>query len=373
MPNHSYNTRLSHSFVDIVTGGARTNPMTSTHNHTTEPHGSGNSDSHEDRQVCGIDNTAHPLFLLNNDQPGMILISKKLIGSENYSSWKRSIQIALSAKNKLVIVTGEFPPPSVTSSLYAHWRRVNDMIITWILNTVSDDISNSMNYMHSAYDVWNELNERFSAVSGHKIYEVQKDLFRLEQGNDSVELYFHKLKGFWDELKALESPIVCSCGAAKSWDAQNEKTKLAQFLMGLHNSYKTARGQLLMMNPWPSLNHAYMLIKQEEKQRQMQPSIENSLALMANLPKALPKLTNKPLTTTLECSYCHGKNHLREKCFKLVGYPTDHPYHPNNKGKKKQFTRFSQQNSNVSAANNKNTQAMQVSTEIESNSSHFNN
>lgn len=64
-----------------------------------------------------------------------------------------------------------------------------------------------MNYMNSILDVWNELNDRFSAVSGHKIYEILKNLFKLEQGNDSVEIYFHKLKGFWDELKALEKPI----------------------------------------------------------------------------------------------------------------------------------------------------------------------
>lgn len=54
------------------------------------------------------------------------------------------------------------------------------MVITWILNTVSDDISNSTNYMDSASTVWNELNERFSAVSVHKYYETQRDLFELE-------------------------------------------------------------------------------------------------------------------------------------------------------------------------------------------------
>lgn len=44
------------------------------------------------------DNNAHPLFLHNNGQHGVILISKKLTGSENYASWKRSMQITLSAK-----------------------------------------------------------------------------------------------------------------------------------------------------------------------------------------------------------------------------------------------------------------------------------
>lgn len=37
----------------------------------------------------------------------MVLISKKLIDSEIYASWKCSMQIALFAKNKLVIVTGD--------------------------------------------------------------------------------------------------------------------------------------------------------------------------------------------------------------------------------------------------------------------------
>lgn len=141
------------------------------------------------------------------------------------------------------------------------------MVITLILNTVSDDISNSMNHLDNAQTFWSELSERFEAVSGHKVYETQRDPFKLEQGNDSVEFYFHKLKGYWDELKALEPLVKCTCGATKEWEAQIEKTRLIQFLMGLHSSFTTARGHLLMMNPWPSVNQAFMLLKQEEKQR----------------------------------------------------------------------------------------------------------
>lgn len=46
-----------------------------------------NSDASLDNQ--SVDNNSHPLFFHNNDQPGMILISRKLLGSENFSSWKR--------------------------------------------------------------------------------------------------------------------------------------------------------------------------------------------------------------------------------------------------------------------------------------------
>lgn len=106
------------------------------------------------------------------------------------------MQIALSAKNKLVIVTGEFVAPTISSVMYAHWKRVNDMVITWILNTVSDDISSSMNYMDDAFSVWYEFNERFYVVSGHKIYETQRDLFKLEQGMILLNCIFISLRVF---------------------------------------------------------------------------------------------------------------------------------------------------------------------------------
>ncbi|XP_074342729.1 uncharacterized protein LOC141680388 [Apium graveolens] len=116
------------------------------------------------------------------------------------------------------------------------------MVITWMLNTVAHDISGIMNYKDSSFSVWSEPNERFAIISGHKIYEMQRGLFKLEQGNGFLEFYFHKLKGYWDELKALEPSIKCSCGAVKDWEFQIEKTRLIQFLMGLHSSCTASRG-----------------------------------------------------------------------------------------------------------------------------------
>ncbi|GJZ32717.1 cysteine-rich receptor-like protein kinase 8, partial [Tanacetum coccineum] len=82
----------------------------------------------------------YPLFLHQHDHPGLILISKKLTGSNNYGSWKRSMMIALNAKNKLKIVTGEYEELAIDSSHRAIWERTNDMIISWILNTINEQI-----------------------------------------------------------------------------------------------------------------------------------------------------------------------------------------------------------------------------------------
>ncbi|XP_071687858.1 uncharacterized protein [Rutidosis leptorrhynchoides] len=104
----------------------------------------------------------NPLFLHQHDHPGLILISKKLTGSENYSNWRRSMTIALNAKNKLQIVTGDYTEPSEDSRNKALWYRTNDMIISWILNTISDQIGNSLSFVNSATALCKELQENYS-------------------------------------------------------------------------------------------------------------------------------------------------------------------------------------------------------------------
>lgn len=80
--------------------------------------------------ALAIDNNSHPLFIHNTDHPGLVLIAKKLVGPDNYAPWSRSMQIALNARDKFVIVNGTYAKPAENSPLYAQWEKVNDLIIT---------------------------------------------------------------------------------------------------------------------------------------------------------------------------------------------------------------------------------------------------
>lgn len=68
--------------------------------------------------------------------------------------------------------------------------------------------------------------ERFSVVNGYRIYQVMKSIHTLEQGNKSVEVYFHKLKGLWDEFDVLEPSVNCVCGAHKTQTERDQNRKL---------------------------------------------------------------------------------------------------------------------------------------------------
>ncbi|KAL4279633.1 hypothetical protein GQ457_03G035300 [Hibiscus cannabinus] len=83
----------------------------------------------------------HILYLHPSDTPGVSLISHQLTGVENYSIWSRSLRIAFLAKNKLGFLDGECKREDFEDSLHPQWDRCNAIALSWILNTVSNDLS----------------------------------------------------------------------------------------------------------------------------------------------------------------------------------------------------------------------------------------
>ncbi|XP_070054071.1 uncharacterized protein [Nicotiana tomentosiformis] len=68
--------------------------------------------------------------------------------------------IALSAKNKLGVVTGRNPQPSPDSPYFFSWERCNDMLIAWT-NSLTRDIFVSLIEYNTSKDIWRDLNEMF--------------------------------------------------------------------------------------------------------------------------------------------------------------------------------------------------------------------
>ena len=51
------------------------------------------------------DPESNPYFLHYSDHPGLVLVSQTLI-SDNYASWRCSMEMSLNTKNKLPFITG---------------------------------------------------------------------------------------------------------------------------------------------------------------------------------------------------------------------------------------------------------------------------
>lgn len=151
-----------------------------------------------------------PYILHHSDNPGTKLVSKDLDG-DNYSTWSRAMRTALSAKNKVSFIDGTLPVPESSSPDHPLWRRCNDMVKSWLVNSLSGEISDSVIYADNAVDIWKDLHERFSQGNAPRLFQLRKDITLCTQETLTVAGYFTKLKGYWDELSSLTVIPPCSC------------------------------------------------------------------------------------------------------------------------------------------------------------------
>lgn len=111
----------------------------------------------------------------------------------------------------------------------------------------------------------------------------KKELSDLTQGNSDVAGYFTKVKRIWDELDSLDTcnhcSCECSCGGKDKTLKSHQVGRLIQFLMGLNDTYSGVRSNILMSTPLPSIDHAYSLLIQDEKQREVRVSQHSAESL----------------------------------------------------------------------------------------------
>jgi len=214
-----------------------------------------------------IENSSSPFYLNNGDHPGSILVSQPLIGS-NYNTWSRSVIVSLIAKNKMGFIDGSISKPSPDDEVLFHaWTCCNDMIVAWILNSISKEIASCVIYINTCAEMWQDLKDRFSRGNGPRIFQLQKLLTTLSQENLSVSDYFTKIKSIWDELDNYDPIPSCTCGGMCSVHEKHNRDHVFQFLMGLDDSFTHIRGQILLNDPLPPINKVFSLIIQEERQK----------------------------------------------------------------------------------------------------------
>ncbi|KAG7568260.1 Retrotransposon gag domain [Arabidopsis thaliana x Arabidopsis arenosa] len=287
----------------------------------------------------------NPLYLHAADNSGVNLVLDKLTGESNYHTWRRSLIKALNSKNKLGFIYGTIVRPPETHSDYGSWTRCNDMVCTWITNSVSKDIGSGTVYFDDAHLLWLNLEGRFRQCNLSKIYTVQDQLDRLHQGSLDLSAYYTRLTTLWEELKNFEElPSCtcgkCTCGSNDRWIQLYERRNIVRFLMRLNESFTQARRQILMMDPLPEFTKIYNFISQDEQQRVLtsapvpdNPVFQASMAYQR--PKGFQQGRPRPL-----CTHCGLLGHTIARCYKLHGYPPGYKIPPapgtsvdNSKGK----------------------------------------
>lgn len=67
--------------------------------------------------------TASSVYFVHPSDNTTVKLISHVFDGKGYADWKRSMMIALSAKNKLSFVDGSLPKPEVTDPKHKHWKR----------------------------------------------------------------------------------------------------------------------------------------------------------------------------------------------------------------------------------------------------------
>ncbi|KAL2253435.1 UNVERIFIED_CONTAM: Retrovirus-related Pol polyprotein from transposon RE1 [Sesamum indicum] len=261
-----------------------------------------------------------------SDHTGIVMVSAMLTGS-NYFAWSRAIRRALTAKMKLDFVDGTAVRPPGNTDDFKKWNRIDSMVTTWILNCMSKELAESFMYVSSSRELWLELEARFGESNSPMIYQLQREISQVTQGNMSITEYYTKIKRLWDELTCLAPTpkcvcTGCTCGINKAMAEMTTSNQLIQFLVGLNTVYDQARNQILLLEPLPSVTKAYSMLIRMEKQMQMNVSgfEMNSGAAFQVKTQGFKKKAFVDKRHVF-CEHCQRTGHSKDTCFKLHGVP----------------------------------------------------
>lgn len=108
-----------------------------------------------------IQDPRNPYYLHPSKNSSAILMAPPLSYS-NYYNRSRSMKRALSSKNKFKFINSYLPQPSSSNPNFNLWERCNNMVISWITQTLSLSIYQNTICIDSAYDLLKDLEDQFT-------------------------------------------------------------------------------------------------------------------------------------------------------------------------------------------------------------------
>ncbi|CAN1767204.1 hypothetical protein LINPERHAP1_LOCUS10180 [Linum perenne] len=264
-----------------------------------------------------------------------MIVSDRLIGPQNYYSWARSFSMALLSKNKLGFINGNVAPPEISNPLHSAWERANVLVLGWLHRAISPEIAQSVLWLDSATEVWSDLSVRFGRADLVRISDLHDQISGFRQGELSVTAYYTRFKLLWDEYVALRPLPICSCTPRCSCDVFSKmqgfmtSEQMIHFLRGLNGAFGSVRSQILRTTPLPTINQAFSMIIQEERELGFGISVDSAVQFhgaQTNLGQSLavasrPAHPSKGGLQRAPCSFCGIPGHTVDRCYAKNGYP----------------------------------------------------
>ncbi|KAK3041993.1 hypothetical protein RJ639_002301 [Escallonia herrerae] len=272
-----------------------------------------------------------------------ILITKHKLTGHNYHQWAKSVMMFISGKGKDDYLTGTASPPQKDDPSFRMWKTENNMVMSWLINTMDTEIGHNFLFYDTAYEIWMAAKETYSDNDNTaELFDIKRTLHDLRQEEMSVTQYYNTLSRFWQQLDGFES-LDWECPAdASQYKKIIEKERVFKFLLGLDKSLDEVRGRILGAKPLPTIRDAFSEVRREESRKKLmmgtRPSssiLEGSALVSRGSSPSIPEgsgFVSRGPTSTNDarqrkgrpwCDHCRRPSHTKEICWKIHGKPAN--------------------------------------------------
>jgi hypothetical protein len=245
-------------------------------------------------------------------------LSSVTLNEFNYHPWSRAITLALGGRSKLSFIDESTPSPDKESPDYASWLSKDQLVRSWILNSMDQPLAEIFSYSDSAAHLWTSVRDMYGQQNNSaRIFELQRDIVNLQQSGKPFVQLLGNLKRMWNELEVYRPHTTDAVTLRK----RVEEDKVFQLLASLGAEYEDLRSHILMSSELPSLSAVCSTIQREEVRKKVM-NAENKSPLsdahafsVNRQPKA--EGSHKGKRSDSKCQHCHYPGHVIEKCWVL--------------------------------------------------------
>jgi len=254
------------------------------------------------------------------------------LNGDNFLRWSQSVRMYIRGQGKIGYITGDKKAPAVNDPLFDSWDAENSMIMTWLVNSMEEDISSNYMCYPTAQELWDNVSQMYSDLGNQsQVFELTLKLGEIRQGDDSVTKYFNSLKRLWQDLDIFNTYEWKSVDDCNHHKKTVEDSRIYKFLASLNIEFDEVRGRIIGRPPLPSIGEVFAEVRKEESRRSVMlkkkgtgESIEISALISdAAANKAANyqrRFDDKP---RVWCDFCNKPRHTRETCWKIHGKPVN--------------------------------------------------
>ncbi|KAL4388179.1 hypothetical protein GQ457_09G023630 [Hibiscus cannabinus] len=249
------------------------------------------------------------------------ITSYKLNGS-NYLSWSQSVRLYITGHRKADYLLESTPVLASSDAGYTTWVSENNTIMAWLINSMVPDIGENFMLYRTAVEICTAARDTYSNTDNiAELFGVENQILELRQADLPLGQYFGQLTKCWQHIDLYEVPEWKCPDDAKVYGTLKNQKRVFQFLSGLSDDLDAVRGRILATKPLPSVREAFSEVQREESRwGVMLPASQpaDGSAFLTHARSGSRSQKGRPW-----CDYCKKLGHLRDRCWKLHGKPSD--------------------------------------------------